>query len=56
MTIRLKMKNYNMILTEKQQKYLIYHHVKWIIMNMLQVKKYYLGDIPKVRSLKIPEF
>ena len=56
MTIRLKMKNYNMILTEKQQKYQIYHHVKWINMNILQVKKYYLGDIPKVCSLKIPEF
>ena len=38
--IKLKMKNYNMILTEKQQKYQHYHQVKLINMNILQVKKY----------------
>ena len=35
-------KNYNMILTEKQQKYQHYHPEKSINMNILQVKKYYL--------------
>ena len=33
------MKNYNMISTEKQQKYLHYHRTKLINMNILQVKK-----------------
>ena len=33
------MKNYNMILTEKQQKYQHYHLEKMINMNILQVKK-----------------
>ena len=31
--IRLKMKNYNTILTEKQEKYQYYHQVKLIDMN-----------------------
>ena len=35
-------KNYNMILTEKQQKYQHYHLEKLIHMIVLQVKKYYL--------------
>ena len=35
-------KNYNMILTEKQQKYQLYHLEKLINMNILQVKKYHL--------------
>ena len=39
---RLEMKNYNMILTKKQQKHQQYHKVKLINMNILQVKKYYL--------------
>ena len=39
--IRLKMKKYNTILTEKQQKCEHYHRVKLINMNVLQVKKYY---------------
>ena len=39
---RLEMKNYNMILTKKQQKHQHYHKVKLINMNILQVKKYYL--------------
>ena len=42
MTIRLKIKMYSTVLTEKQQKYLYYHQVKRISMNILQVKKYYL--------------
>ena len=37
--IRLDMKNNNMILTEKQQKYQHYHPEKLINMNILQVKK-----------------
>ena len=39
--IRLEMKNYSMILTEKQQKYQHYHLENVINMNILQVKKYY---------------
>ena len=42
MTIRLKIKMYSTVLTEKQQKYLYYHQAKRISMNILQVKKYYL--------------
>ena len=38
MRIRLEMKIYNMILTEKQQKYQDYHQVKLTNMNILQVK------------------
>ena len=37
--IGLEMKNCNMILTEKQQKYQHYHLEKLINMNILQVKK-----------------
>ena len=39
---RLQMKNCNVILTEKQQKYQYYHLEKLTNMNTLQVKKYYL--------------
>ena len=35
------MEKYDMTLTEKQQKYLRYHQVKLIYMNILQVMKYY---------------
>ena len=38
--IRLEMKNYNTVLTEKQQKYQNDHQVKLINMNFLQVTKY----------------
>ena len=38
--IRLEMKNYNMILTEKQEKYQYYHLEKLININILKVKKY----------------
>ena len=34
------MKNYNMILVEKQQKCQHYHQVKLINVNILEVKKY----------------
>ena len=34
------MKNYNMILVEKQQKCQHYHQVKFINVNILEVKKY----------------
>ena len=37
---RFEMKNGIMILTEKQQTYQLYHQVKLINMNILQVKKY----------------
>ena len=40
--IRLEMKNHNIILTEKQQKYQHYHLEKLINRNILQVKKYCL--------------
>ena len=40
--IRLKMKNSNIILKEKLQKYQPYHQAKLIIIDTLQVKKYYL--------------
>ena len=40
MKIRLEMKNYNMILTERLQKYQPTHQAKLISMNNLQVKKY----------------
>ena len=39
--IRLEMKNYNTILTEKLPKYQLYHWAKLISMNILLVKKYY---------------
>ena len=39
--IKLKMKNYNTILTEKQQKYQHYYQAKLINMNILQAEKYY---------------
>ena len=37
---RIMDENYNMILTEKLQKYQLYHLEKLINMNILQVKKY----------------
>ena len=37
--IRLQMRNCNIILTNKQQKYQQYHLEKWIYLNMLQVEK-----------------
>ena len=37
----LEMQNYNMILPEKLQKYLNFHQVKLVNMNILKVKKYY---------------
>ena len=40
--MRLEMKNYNMMLTEKQQKYQHSHQIKLVNINILQVKKYYL--------------
>ena len=39
--IRLEIKNYNMILIEKQLKYQVYNQAKLINMNILLVKKYY---------------
>ena len=39
--IRLEMKNYSMILIEKQLKYQLYHQVKFINMDILLVKIYY---------------
>ena len=37
--VRLEMKKYNIILTEKQRKYQNYHPVTLINMDILQVKK-----------------
>ena len=39
--IKLEMKNYNIILIEKQLKYQLYHQAKLISMNILLVKKYH---------------
>ena len=39
--IKLKLKNFNMILTEKQEKYHLYNLEKLINMNVLQENKYY---------------
>ena len=36
------MENYNIVLTEKQQKYQHYHLGKSMYMNIFQAKKYYL--------------
>ena len=40
--VRLEMKNYNMVLTETQQKYQLNHLEKLMNVNILKVKKYYL--------------
>ena len=40
--IRLKIKNGNLILTEKRQEYQHYYPEKLININLLQVRKYYL--------------
>ena len=40
--IRLEMKNYNTLLIQKRIKHQYYHHAKFLNMNILQVKKYYL--------------
>ena len=40
--MRLEMKNYNMILIKRLQKYELYHQAKLVSMNTLLVKKYYL--------------
>ena len=40
--IKLRMKNYNIILIEKLQKYQSHHQTKFTSMNILLVKKYYL--------------
>ena len=39
--MRLVMKNYDMILIEKQLRYKLYHQVKFINMNILLMKIYY---------------
>ena len=40
---QIKDENYNMTLIEKLRKYLLYHQVNLINMNILLVKKYYHG-------------
>ena len=45
---KIEINNYNMTLTEKQQKYQPYHQVKFINMNILQVKKYYPSNQRRV--------
>ena len=39
---KLQMKENNTILIDKQQKYQNYHQTKLILINVLQVNKYYL--------------
>ena len=51
--MRLEMKNYNMILTEKRQKYQLHNQVKLINMNILQVKKHCLQIKDKFTFSKI---
>ena len=46
--IRLQMKNCNVILTEKQQKYQHYHPVKLINTNILWAKKYWHFDQSRI--------
>ena len=52
--IKLRMKNYNMVLTDKQQKYQRYRQVKLINMNILPVKRYY--HLIKVNIIEQPKF
>ena len=42
MMIRIEMRNCNMILTENQQNYQLYHQLKVINANIFPVKKCYL--------------
>ena len=48
MMIRSEMKQYNVIFTEKQQKYLRFDKLKLINMNILPVKKYLLSDQSRI--------
>ena len=50
--IELKMKNYNMILTETQLKYQHYHPDKLININILQVKRYYPDQSRIIKQAK----
>ena len=53
MMIKLEMKNYNMILTDKQQKYQHYHLEKLITINILQVQKYYNAIYNHIKNSRI---
>ena len=53
MMIKLEMKNYNMILTDKQQKYQQYHLEKLITINILQVQKYYNAIYNHIKNSRI---
>ena len=50
--IELKMRNYNMILTERQLKNQLYHPDKLININILQVKKYYRDQSRIIKQAK----
>ena len=50
--IELKMRNYNMILTERQLKNQLYHPEKLININILQVKKYYRDQSRIIKQAK----
>ena len=52
--IKLKIKNYNMILIKNQQKYRHYYLEKLINMNISQVKKYY--HLIKVKIIEKAKF
>ena len=51
--IKLEMKNYNMILTDTQQKYQQYHLEKLITINILQVQKYYNTIYNHIKNSRI---
>ena len=53
MMTKLEMKNYNMILTDKQQKYQHYHLEKLITINILQVQKYYNAIYNHIKNSRI---
>ena len=48
------MKNYNIVLTEKQQKYQHYHQLKLLNMNILRAKKYYHLMIKQAKFTYFP--
>ena len=52
--IRLEMKKYDMILIKKLPKYLLYHQVKFINMNISLVKIYYHLIIDEARFTYSP--
>ena len=54
--IRSEMKQYNVIFTEKQQKYLRFDKLKLINMSILPVKKYLLSDQSRIIIIEQAQF